>query len=63
MVTLRVQQSQGVVSSESPEPEDNIIALHHRIQGQVGLERLVEEPWNSYSTAIKYMKFIKNLSL
>jgi hypothetical protein len=44
VVTLCVQQSQGIVPSESPEPEDNIIALHHRIQGPVGLERLVKEP-------------------
>ncbi len=44
VVTLRVQQSQGIVSSESPEPEDNLIALNFRVQGQVGLERLVKEP-------------------
>ncbi len=48
VVTLCVQQSQGIVSSESPEPEDNLIALYFRVQGQVGLERLVKEPWESY---------------
>jgi hypothetical protein len=44
VVTLRVQQSQGIVSSESPEPEDTLITIYFRVQGQVGLERLVKEP-------------------